>query len=246
LDSFEEGMSEEPRQYWIRNDKGTTWGPLTFATIEVLLDNGALAGKLQASRDGLNFVFPGRLTEVRDAFPKDLWGDSSQPLEDAAATPAAPVRAPPTVGAPRPAPPTEESRPAAAPTPTPAPVPKPTAPSKPPPVPQPLAAGEGVPTSGDLSEFPPFRLYYLAATTNQTGRVTLNGTEASYEVFFKKGSPEAVRSSLEEEDLGAFLLGKGLLKPDQLAAARKMAPTTGGDLLNALFGMQLLSPGDAF
>jgi hypothetical protein len=65
----------EVRQYFIRNDKGTLWGPLTLATIELLIDNGVIQGRLQVSEDGLNFAFPGRFPHIRDAFPREMWGD---------------------------------------------------------------------------------------------------------------------------------------------------------------------------
>ncbi len=65
----------EVRQYFIRNDKGTLWGPLTLPTIELLIDNGVIQGRLQVSEDGLNFAYPGRFPHIRDAFPRELWGD---------------------------------------------------------------------------------------------------------------------------------------------------------------------------
>ncbi len=254
--------SEQPKQFWIRNDKGKMWGPLTFATIELLIDNGAIPGKLQASRNGRDFYYPGRLPELRDAVPKELWGDSTEPIpEEDAGGPAGPPTVgppgkgppvvgprggPPVVGKPGASPPQEAApKPQAASSPSSAAIPRPAA--------QPsalragtVAEGEGAPGSGSLAEFPPFRIYYLAATANQTGKLTLNGVEASYEVFFKKGAPEAVRSSLEEEDLGSWLVEKKVLGADKVADARKMAGSFGGEILNALFGLQLLSPGDAF
>jgi hypothetical protein len=65
----------EVRQYFIRNDKGTLWGPLTLPTIELLIDNGVIQGRLQVSEDGLNFAYPGRFPHIRDAFPREMWGD---------------------------------------------------------------------------------------------------------------------------------------------------------------------------
>ncbi|HVG61956.1 MAG TPA: tetratricopeptide repeat protein [Hyalangium sp.] len=65
----------EVRQYFIRNDQGTLWGPLTLSTIELLIDNGVIQGRLQVSEDGLNFAFPGRFPHLRDAFPREMWGD---------------------------------------------------------------------------------------------------------------------------------------------------------------------------
>ncbi|MFL5350762.1 MAG: DnaJ domain-containing protein [Hyalangium sp.] len=71
----------EVRQYFVRNDKGTLWGPLTLTTIELLIDNGVIQGRVQVSEDGLHFAFPGRFPHLRDAFPRELWGDVIAPGE---------------------------------------------------------------------------------------------------------------------------------------------------------------------
>jgi hypothetical protein len=67
----------EVRQYWVRNDRGTMWGPLTLPTIELLVESGSIKGKLQVSEDGINFAFPWRFPEARDVFPRALWGDGA-------------------------------------------------------------------------------------------------------------------------------------------------------------------------
>ncbi|GMU02843.1 hypothetical protein KH5H1_69630 [Corallococcus caeni] len=87
----------EVRQYWVRNDRGTTWGPLTGPTIELLIDSGSIQGKLQVSSDGLQFAFPWRFPEVRDAFPRELWGDGA-PASLVQSAPAAIVPPPPGPG----------------------------------------------------------------------------------------------------------------------------------------------------
>jgi len=84
-------------QVFIRNDKGKIWGPLTLSTVSLLLDNGMVEGKVQVSQDGINFAFPGRFPALRDAFPRELWGDVVVPggpeSPRAAAAPAAPAQA---------------------------------------------------------------------------------------------------------------------------------------------------------
>ncbi|WP_164007967.1 DnaJ domain-containing protein [Pyxidicoccus trucidator] len=84
----------EVRQYWVRNDRGTMWGPLTLPTIELLVESGSIKGKLQVSEDGLNFAFPWRFPEARDSFPRALWGDGA---------PEVPAGAPASSPGPRPA-----------------------------------------------------------------------------------------------------------------------------------------------
>ncbi|NVJ02352.1 DnaJ domain-containing protein [Myxococcus sp. AM009] len=79
----------EVRQYWVRNDRGTMWGPLTLPTIELLIESGSIQGRLQMSEDGLNFAFPWRFPEARDVVPRELWGPGAPAAS--AAEQAAPV-----------------------------------------------------------------------------------------------------------------------------------------------------------
>ncbi|KFA94392.1 hypothetical protein Q664_03145, partial [Archangium violaceum Cb vi76] len=95
----------EVRQYFVRNEQGTIWGPLALPTIELLIDNGVIQGQLQVSEDGINFAFPGRFPHLRDSFPRETWGDVVPPGPSAPApapgAPAAPraVTRPPVAGA---------------------------------------------------------------------------------------------------------------------------------------------------
>lgn len=72
-------MSEEVLQIWVRNEKGKVFGPLTPTSVELLLDNGVIEGRVQVSLDGSNYVFPGRMPGIRMVFPKTLWGDQVLP-----------------------------------------------------------------------------------------------------------------------------------------------------------------------
>ncbi|MBL8954971.1 MAG: DnaJ domain-containing protein [Myxococcaceae bacterium] len=72
----------QPLQIFVRNDKGKVWGPLAPATVELLIDNGAIDGRVQLSLDGNNYVFPGRLPNIRQCVPKQLWGETIVPGED--------------------------------------------------------------------------------------------------------------------------------------------------------------------
>ena len=76
-------MSDEPVQLFVRTDKGATYGPLAPTSIELLLDNGVVTGRVQISLDGLNYVFPGRVPGIRMAFPRALWGDVVEPGDEA-------------------------------------------------------------------------------------------------------------------------------------------------------------------
>ena len=147
------------RQYFVRNDQGTIWGPLALPTIELLIDNGSIQGRIQVSEDGINFAFPGRFPHIRDAFPRELWGDviapgPSTPVGGAVPTgpsmppapkpgmaPGAPASAP--AGVPRAGPGATAPRPPGAPAPGPgatAPAARPGAPVAAPGAPRPTAA----------------------------------------------------------------------------------------------------------
>jgi hypothetical protein len=99
-------MDSEPIQIFIKNEQGQIWGPLTPGTVELMLDNGIVKGRVMVSKDGQRYAMPGRFPELRDSFPRDLWGVDVP--ADEAPPPASPV--PPTpmpaapAGAPRPGP----------------------------------------------------------------------------------------------------------------------------------------------
>ncbi len=94
--------ASEPQQVFVRNDKGRLWGPITPQTLELLLDNGLVEGRIQLSTDGVNFAFPGRFEDLREFVPPNLWGDGfakeaaafAARLQSAAQEPAQPSAAP--------------------------------------------------------------------------------------------------------------------------------------------------------
>jgi curved DNA-binding protein CbpA len=72
----------QPVQLWVRNEKAQVFGPLTAASVELLLDNGVIVGRVQVSIDGNNYVYPGRMPGVRVFFPRELWGDVVVPGDE--------------------------------------------------------------------------------------------------------------------------------------------------------------------
>lgn len=74
-------MSEN-LQVWVRNDKGQVYGPLSPPSVELLIDNQVIGGRMQVSTDGVNYVFPGRVPGLRMIFPKETWGDTVIPGEE--------------------------------------------------------------------------------------------------------------------------------------------------------------------
>lgn len=105
-------MSDEVVQIWVRTEKAQVFGPLAPTSVELLLDNGIITGRVQVSLDGANYVFPGRMPGIRMVFPKALWGEQVLPhtdLDDAwekvAAPPPLPTAAPGAPSGPAAAPP---------------------------------------------------------------------------------------------------------------------------------------------
>ncbi|MDP1822454.1 MAG: DnaJ domain-containing protein [Archangium sp.] len=74
-------MSEN-LQVWVRNDKGQVYGPLSPPSVELLIDNQIIGGRMQVSTDGVNYVFPGRVPGLRVIFPRDTWGDTVIPGDE--------------------------------------------------------------------------------------------------------------------------------------------------------------------
>src|SRR5918996_1038424 len=250
----------EPQQVFVRNDRGRRWGPIAPATLEILLENGLIEGRIQISVDGENFTWPGRVPEIRDYVPHALWGDgvpapatvapSIAPVQGQSPMPV-PARATPPGGHP---PPPRAAPDIAAPTRGRAVTPAPPAVAPPPPATatvQPSAspsvgALDGPPAAGDLSVVSPVRLYYLAASADATGLLTLRMGQHALEIHFRKGSPEHVDSTHPEDALGGFLLRQGLATPEQLAQVEPALPRFGGELMATLFGLGVLNPTTAF
>jgi len=268
-------MDQELIQIFIKNEQGQIWGPLTPATVELMLDSGIVKGRVMVSKDGQRYAMPGRFPEFRDAFPRELWG-VDVPAEEAA-PPEPPPGPPPAAGpgaAPRAGPGATAgftagpgARAAAAQTRGPTTNPRATMPqpppvitsavppSPPPPAPAPAKKAapppptEGMtapPPSGDLSELSSVKLYSLAAAAEMTALITYSLPDREVHVHLRKGNPEYVGSTHTEDGLGAFLVKSGLAKLEQIAQAESQKERFGGELLTALFGTGALNPGTAF
>ena len=340
-------MSEH-LQFWVRNDKGQVYGPLTPPSVELLIDNQVIGGRMQVSTDGVNYVFPGRVPGLRMIFPKESWGETIVPGDEldaawgqavmpasihgqgptsggaaaaAAPAPAAPAGGPvgvPTagpgirsaVGGPgarggptagpgarpqpgRPMNPSSLSGIAAAPMrSSPSVVAAPSAPRfspsgvvaapsapvrstpsvadfmsagapaavVPAAVPAPRASSGSavrvasaapvgdlqVPASGSLAEHSSQQLYYLAASSDTTGLLTLKLADRELVAHFKKGNPEFLDSTHPEDSLDTFLVAQKLATQAQIDQAQAQGARFGGELLPALFGLGLLNPNAVF
>src|SRR5258708_5108757 len=103
-----------------------------------------------------------------------------------------------------------------------------------------------LPTSGDLSTTSGFQLYFLAATSNETGVLSFRLPDREIQVAFRKGVPERIDSSHPSDSLGRFVLAERLVDANQLNQAERGIARFDGDLLSALLGLQLLEPNRAF
>ena len=65
-------------QIFVRNREGKVFGPIEPSTLELLIESGVLQGLLQVSTDGERYALPFRFPELRDFFPRHLWGDDSR------------------------------------------------------------------------------------------------------------------------------------------------------------------------
>ena len=108
------------------------------------------------------------------------------------------------------------------------------------------AIAAALPLEGSLEEASPLRLCYLVAANRATGKLELTGPSAVYELFFKKGVLEHVRSADPDDDLSLFLEKKGLVTAEHLADAREARAGFGGDLFEALAGLGIIDPARAF
>lgn len=76
-------------QIFVRNREGKVFGPIEPSTVELLIEGGILQGLLQVSIDGEAYALPFRFPEIRDFFPRHLWGDDNRrdvPLDSDGAT----------------------------------------------------------------------------------------------------------------------------------------------------------------
>ncbi len=236
----------DPIQIWVRNDKGRVWGPLMPATLELLFDQSLIPGRIQLSMNGRDFAYPGRLIEVRDCVPKELWGEQG-PDPGFEAAPAIPT--PPPILVPTLAPPVGPARsavPIAGPGTSASQAQPPRSTAAPAPVAPITLQGLQLPASGNLLTHSGLRLYYLAASSDANGLLSLTLSDRTVQIHFRKGNPEFVDSTHPEDLLSTFLVKSQLANFDQLGKAEKDKARFGGELIGALFGLGILNPGTAF
>jgi tetratricopeptide (TPR) repeat protein len=108
------------------------------------------------------------------------------------------------------------------------------------------AIAAGLPYQGSLEKDGPLRLYYLAAAAQAAGRLDLETERGRFALHFRRGAIEHATSNAPEDDLGRFLVAKGVVNGDAVADAERVRGDLGGDLVAALASLRLLNPAESF
>src|SRR5260370_1422869 len=101
-------------------------------------------------------------------------------------------------------------------------------------------------SGGDLAKISPFHLYFIAASMDETGLLTLVLPDRKIEIHFRKGNPELIDSSHPEDSIAKFALAQNWINPEQFARAQSSVKDYDGDLLSTLFGLKMIDRAAAF
>ena len=100
---------------------------------------------------------------------------------------------------------------------------------------------------GRLAETPMVALLYRLARAASTGLLICNHPSGVIkEAYFESGHPMFVNSTDPRERLGQFLIAEGVITAAELERAIAAAPQYEGRLSDALVGLELVSPLDAY
>jgi hypothetical protein len=108
------------------------------------------------------------------------------------------------------------------------------------------AIAAGLPYQGSLEKDGPLRLYYLAAAAQAAGRLDLETERGRFTLHFKRGTVEHAASDAPEDDLGRFLVAKGVVNEEAVADAERVRGDLGEDLVTTLASLRLLNPAESF
>jgi hypothetical protein len=108
------------------------------------------------------------------------------------------------------------------------------------------AISAGLQLVGDLARASTLRLFGLAAAVQANGELSISteGRAVTYTLFFRRGAVEHAGSSDAADDLGRFLVRKGVLTPEKLVMVEAARPAAGGDFVGALIAARMVNPAD--
>jgi len=107
-----------------------------------------------------------------------------------------------------------------------------------------LAAG--LAWEGSLAENRALHLYYLAAAAQAQGRLELETERGRFTLHFKRGGVEHASSDAPEDDLGKYLVARGVISEEARAEGERARAEAGGDLVTALASRRLMNPAESF
>lgn len=99
-----------------------------------------------------------------------------------------------------------------------------------------------MPRQGELASWPLLYLYYRAASTGQSGRLSLALSDRTLTIDFHRGAPDAVASDHPQDALDVYLVRSGAVSEQALAQLRADPAFAGQELTNALIAARLLDP----
>jgi tetratricopeptide (TPR) repeat protein len=108
------------------------------------------------------------------------------------------------------------------------------------------ALAAGLAFEGPLAQDGPLRLCYLAAAAQAAGRLDLETERGRFALHFKRGVVEHASSDAPEDDLGRYLVARGVVDAAALAAAEKVRAGFAGDLVAALASQGRMNPAESF
>jgi hypothetical protein len=106
------------------------------------------------------------------------------------------------------------------------------------------AIAAGIAHGGPLDRDGALRLFYLAAATQASGRLVVAGDLREHALVFKRGVVAHASTTDPADDLGRFLVRRGVLTPEQLVRAEGAKAAAGGDLAAALIAQGLVPAAD--
>ncbi|BDG09478.1 DnaJ domain-containing protein [Anaeromyxobacter paludicola] len=108
------------------------------------------------------------------------------------------------------------------------------------------ALAAALPWEGSLAEASALHLCYLAAAAQASGRLRLAVGRAQVALVFRRGNVEHAVSTDPADDLGAFLVRRGVVRREAVEAARSGPAGVHADLVGALAAARWLDPAASF
>ncbi len=100
--------------------------------------------------------------------------------------------------------------------------------------------------TAELTAVTPMRIFSDLAVTAETGLLRFESPALNSEVYLVRGAPESLGSQLTGQRFGEYLVGRGVLRPQELKVAVAQLPNFGGKIVDAIIGLGIMKPVDVF